>query len=156
MASNNDINLRYDVDRSKFSMLNFGSKTRFRCLTLSKRSTLQICQQMSTVSLRQSHAIVLSSVLSSGASLSRDLLPICSVETSSGSHIHVCFLWRRSVHWVSLSVTEKLIFSYQKTVRSIPLSVSRLILVFVQRLFYATCNTFTQPGPNNYFLRIFS
>lgn len=40
MASNNDINLRYDVDRSKFSMLNFGSKTRFRCLTLSNRSNI--------------------------------------------------------------------------------------------------------------------
>lgn len=36
---------------------------------------------------------------------------------------------------LSLSVAEKLIFARQKTARSIPLSVSRLALVFVQRLF---------------------
>lgn len=135
MASNNDINLRYDVDRSKFSMLNFGSKTRFRCLTLSKRSTLQICQQMSTVSLRQSHAIVLSSVchralLFRGTFCLSAWLKLRTVAI----FMYASFEEDFSIE-LSLSVAEKLIFAHHKTARSIPLSVSRLALVFVQRLF---------------------
>lgn len=156
MASNNDINLRYDVDRSKFSMLNFGSKTRFRCLTLSKRSTLQICQQMSTVSLRQSHAIVLSSVLSSGASLPRDLLPICLVETSNGSHIHVCFLWRRFFHWV-VSVSSRKIDLRPPENRAKHATVSkyRLALVFVQRLFLCDLQYFCTASTKQLFSAYF-
>lgn len=57
---------------------------------------------------------------------------------------------------LSLSVAEKLIFARQKTARSIPLSVSRLALVFVQRLFLCDLQYFYTARTKQLFLCVFS